>query len=478
MNLRTEVAVVGSGAGGSVVAARLAAAGAEVVVLERGPWLQQRELGDVAPELLARLYRDGGAQTNHEADMAVLQGTCVGGSTVLTNATCARMPESVRREFAAAGFDLPEPRLAAAYRRIESVLELAPRPTEPPPTTPLAEAARSLGLEVAWLQHARRRCPGCSTCNAGCRFGRKLDATQTWLPMARQHDAKVLADVAVRRILHRRGHVRALVCHDLARRVEFLLEAERFVLAGGAIHTPELLLRSGIHRRRAGRRTSFNVGVLVLGEFEAPRPEHRDDVPLLQLVAPRFVVEQLRHPASTPGIALPTTRNDQLLALNVLVPTAPTGEVFLGRGHRVLPRVFDHADIRFVLASDEQQALCDGVRTAAAVLFAAGATQVHLPLRGLPIASSPQQLDDLPLHLRDQRDLVGLGSCHPQGGAAAGGDAERDVVAPDFRVHGFDNLFVADASVFPVGVRVHPMLSVMALADLAAESVGATLTPA
>ncbi|MCB9876679.1 MAG: GMC family oxidoreductase [Planctomycetes bacterium] len=474
MNLRTEVAVVGSGAGGSVVASRLAANGAGVVVLERGPWLRERELGDTAPAQLAQLYRDGGAQTSHETEMTVLQGCCVGGSTVLTNATCARMPEAVRQQFAGFGFDLAEERLDAAYRRIEEVLDLAPpTPRTEPPRTPLADALRSLGHESEVLRQARRRCPGCAACNAGCRFGRKLDATLTWLPLAQRHDARVMPDVAVRRILHRRGHVRALVCHDLARRAEFLVEAERFVLAGGAVNTPELLLRSGIHRRRAGRRTSFNASVTVLGEFAAPRPDAHDDDPLLQVAAPGFVVEQLRYPPSTPGSTPSAGFPGHVVALSVLVPTAPTGEVSLGRGHRVLPRVFDHAEIRFVLANAERQAFGDGLTLAASALFAAGAAQVHLPLVSLPIARSPRDLDDLPLRLRDQRDLVRLGSCHPQGGAAAGGDVERDVVAPDFRVHGFDNLFVVDASVFPVGVRVHPMLSVMALADLAAESVSA-----
>ena len=80
--ITTEFAVSGSGAGGSVVAYHLAAAGAKVAILERGEWLHPKDLSHDEPEMIARLYKDGGAQTNNDADMFVLQGNCVGGSTV------------------------------------------------------------------------------------------------------------------------------------------------------------------------------------------------------------------------------------------------------------------------------------------------------------------------------------------------------------------------------------------------------------
>ena len=75
--MRTEYAVVGSGARGSVVAYRLAA-GAPRDRQGRGPWLHPKDLSHDEPDMIARLYKDGGAQTNNDADMSVLQGSCVG----------------------------------------------------------------------------------------------------------------------------------------------------------------------------------------------------------------------------------------------------------------------------------------------------------------------------------------------------------------------------------------------------------------
>ena len=73
--------------------------------------------------------------------------------------------------------------------------------------------------------------------------------------------------------------------------------------------------------------------------------------------------------------------------------------------------------------------------------------------------------------MQRQGDLVGFGSSHPQGGAVRGDDPRISVVDDEFRVHGFDDLFVADGSVFPHSVGVNPMLSIMAAADYATRSI-------
>jgi choline dehydrogenase-like flavoprotein len=484
----TGCAVVGSGAGGSVVAYHLAAAGRQVTVLERGPWVNPRDVTHEEPAMIARLYKDGGAQTNNEADMFLLQGNCVGGSTVLTNAVCFRMPEDVRRSFAGSGFVLPPDRLAAAYRRVESVLNVGPLPAEVhnPATERLARGLEGIGCEPGWFHKAMLSCIGCGYCNVGCRYGRKMDSSQTWIPMAQARGASVVSDTEVRLIRHSRGVVQALLCRNTRTGVEFEVVADQYVLSGGAINTPELLLRSGIHRGRAGKRTSFNAGAIVFGDFPEPLDGFDGDQMCVHYIEERFAIEQIQNPPVSMALTLPGWPTDHaqrmaryrhLAALGVLVPTSASGEVFLGLGHRLLRRWFDHADVRFRLSVHELAWFREGLRTAAAAMLAAGATQVFLPVAQMPPVRSPEDLDRLPFFLRDQKDLVGFGSSHPQGGAAAGADPERDVVDPGFRVYGFENLHVADASLFPHSIRVNPMLSVMAVADCAAEVIGGKVLP-
>jgi choline dehydrogenase-like flavoprotein len=486
--IRTEYAIVGSGAGGSVVAYHLAASGVSVAVLERGPWRHPSDLSHDEPAMIATLYKDGGAQTNNDANMFVLQGNCVGGSTVLTNAVCFRMPENVRRSFAAHGLDLPVDALAQAFDRVEGVMGVSPLPVEVhnPATAVLARGLDRIGAASGSFHKAMLDCIGCGYCNVGCRYGKKLDASQTWIPMAVDRGATVYADLEIRRIDHSRGKVRGLLARDTRTGEEVRVLAHRYVLAGGAINTPELLLRSGLHRGRAGKRTSFNAGGIVFGDFPQPLDGFDGDQMCVHHLTDRFVIEQIQNPPVSLALTLPGFYGDHaavmqryrhLAALGVLVPTQPSGEVFLGLGHRLLRPLFDHADIRFRMSASELQAFRDGCRTAARAMFAAGALRVLIPSSKRPILDSEADLVHIDDALGSQDDLIGFGSSHPQGGACAGCDPRRDVADQNFRVRGIDNLFVADGSVFPHSVRVNPMLSIMATADIAVQRIASVRPP-
>lgn len=486
--VRTEFAVVGSGAGGSVVAYHLAAAGARVAVLERGPWLHPKQLSHDEPQMIARLYKDGGAQTNNDADMFVLQGTCVGGSTVLTNSVCFRMPEDVRASFERHGMPLPAPALARAHRRVESVLgvEALDRAVHNPATAVLADGFDRIGAAHGEFAKAMDQCIGCGYCNVGCRYGRKMDASQTWVPMAIERGAELIPDMEISRIDAARGRVRGLLGRDRRSGEDVRVVAERYVLAGGAINTPELLLRSGLHRGRAGKRTSFNAGGIVFGEFDRPLDGFDGDQMCLHHIDDRFVIEQCQNPPVSLALTLPgfygehaarMQRYRNLAALGVLVPTKPTGEVFLGLGYRLFRRLFDHADLRYRMSEDELQAFRDGCKTAARALLAAGATRVYAPCAAPLEIRAPEHVDRIDEGMRGQQDLMGFGSSHPQGGACMGADPARDVVDERFRVRGFEDLFVADGSLFPHSVRVNPMISIMATADLAVGAIGGVTPP-
>jgi choline dehydrogenase-like flavoprotein len=84
--------------------------------------------------------------------------------------------------------------------------------------------------------------------------------------------------------------------------------------------------------------------------------------------------------------------------------------------------------------------------------------------------SSPAQLDDLDNQIIDNTDIQ-LHTSHPQGGNAISRDSAQGVVDPDFAVRGAPGVYVCDASVFPAAITVNPQMTVMALAEYAAERI-------
>jgi choline dehydrogenase-like flavoprotein len=477
-DVRCDVAVVGSGAGGSVVAYHLAKGGERVVVLERGADVRPEDMSADELEMIATLYKDGGAQMNTASDMFLLQGSCVGGSTVLTNAVCFRMPEGVRRSLAARGFDLPADRLAESFERIEDVLNVHPLEERlwNAAAWRMVDGMRALGLEPGRFQKAMLGCVACGACNVGCRYGRKLDASLTWIPMARRHGAEVLDRVEVVRLLVERGGVTGLLCRDLRDGRAFRVRADRVVLAGGAINTPELLLRSGVLRDRVGRRTSFNAGAILFAEYDEPLDGFDGDQMCVHHFGDGWILEQVQNPpmsfAMTMAAPMANHHEDlegyrRFASAGVLVPTAAVGRVYLGRGHRLVRSLFDHADVRFRMPDADVATFRRGAEQLVRIFFASGARRVIAPTRARTELRSVADLPRLERALRRHEDLAGLGSSHPHGGATLGDDDRRDVVDPTFRVRGLGNCFVADASLFPESLRVNPMLSIMAVAEQA-----------
>lgn len=483
--LDTQFAIVGTGAAGPVLAYHLARAGRDVVLLERGPRVEPAQMSYDELEMIGRLFKDGGAQMNTNCDMFLLQGNCVGGSTAITNGVCFEFPDGVLDDWEERlRLPIDRGRLAQGQRRVDSVLNVheLEREVFNPGTELIERGIRAVGETACAFRKNFLDCVGCGYCTVGCPNGRKLHSGVTWVPMAESHGCRVLSLTEVERVEVTGSRAKGLRCRDLASGEGLRLRADTVVLCGGAINTPGLLLKSGIRGEdTVGRRASFNVGIICFAEFAEPIDAFDGDQMCVWVDGrPDFVLEQLHNPPASFALTLPLWHRehyDQLdryrfmTSMGTLVATEPRGRIF----HPRLPRW--HEEIRFQATPGELQRLRRGIELTARIFLAAGATKVIPPCAETLIIRNEGDLDGLQGRFDAQRQLTGFGSAHPQGGACIGVERGASVVDPEFRVWGYENLFVCDASVFPTSLRVNPQVPIMAMADYAVSAIAGVDPP-
>ncbi len=466
----TDVCVIGSGAGGSVVAFEAALAGRKTLIIERGPYVRSQDMSHDELKMVARLYKDGGLQLNTSMDMFILQGSCVGGSTVLANYAMFRIPEPVLDEWEKLGTVFDRAALQRSHEKIERVLGVVPAITANMSSGSrlLMKGAQAIGLDVRPMMKALGGCTGCGGCNIGCIWDHKRSALTTHIAWAETHGARVLADTTVDKIDWHRGKVRGLQAFTGPDQEPLYIRAKSVVVAGGAIGSPGLLLKSKI-RGNVGHRVSFNAGAGLVSEFAKPVDTFDGDQMSIYIKCDGYNIEPVHNPPVASSLMVPGwfSQHGELMRkfrhLTYGGPLVATDAV----GRVVHSPFFGHEETRFRMPDHNLQTLKHGLKNQARAMFAAGAERVILPTHIFQTIERPEDVDQIDTAFHSTRE-IGMGTSHPQGGNAWTEDPEISVLDQDFAVRGFDNLFVCDASIFPSGVRVNPIESIMAVADYAA----------
>ena len=479
-----DYVIVGSGAAGAAAARVLADTGASLAIVEEGPAVTTAEFGDRAYPALRRLYRDMGFQlARGRASIPVMQGRCLGGTTVVNSGIVWRLPEAVWAPWQTVhglGQALP---LAALHRYWDQLeTELSVRPTEPEIAGQnnrlLAAATDRLGLSGLPTARYEAGCRGSARCSLGCAYGAKQSMLVSYLPYAAARGAWLICSARVDRVLFEgdravgvRGSFHAL---ERGRRLaSFTLRARRGVLiAASAIQTPILLAQSGVRSPHLGRHFQGHPGAGLAGVFDEPVnlwsgatqgyecDHHRVDG--------RFKVEALSLPpellfARLPGVGRAWIKNiaeaGHLALWAVQLRAYAEGVV---RGSLAA------ANLRFDLEPRDVANLRRGLRVTAELLFAAGAREVITGIHGLPERlTRPEQarlLEEGP----DDPACYTLALTHLFGTARMSVRPADGVVGPDFALHGRRGCYVIDSSVFPTNLGVNPQHTIMAVAMHAA----------
>lgn len=495
--VEVDFCVVGSGPGGSVTAAVLAEAGARVAVVEEGGRYTRRDFNMQEAWAYPAMYQDHGNRATDDLAIMILQGRTVGGGSTVNWTSSLRAPEATLRlwadRHAVRGLDAAA--LAPHFAAVEDRLSVhAGDPDDVNRNNrKLLDGARKLGLAPELIPRNVKGCARLGYCGMGCPLDAKQSAALTYLPDAIASGAELFTDCRVTLVETDRGRVRAVAAEVLDRATDrpkgrLVVYARRgVVLAGGALNTPALLLRSkaGTGSGRVGKRTFLHPTVPMVAWYDEPvegfygppqsvtvrhfadrgarvgyfletSPVH----PMLAALAfpgygdaHRRTAEQLAHAQATIALLVDGHHDDE------------GGRVGVDGAGRV--------SLHYPFGRDLREAAADALVSMARIQLAAGAREVTT-------------LHDQPVSVRSQADLARLAeapfeagrhtlfSAHQMGGCAMGEDRDRAVVDSLGRHHDIHNLWITDGSVFPTSLGVNPQLTILALARLFATEIART----
>jgi choline dehydrogenase-like flavoprotein len=493
--LQADACVIGSGAGGGVIAAELAGAGLSVVVLEMGGYRNEADFKQLELAGMLELYLGGGLASSEDGSISILAGSTLGGGTVVNYMNCIRTPEHIRREWAAMGIDGIDQ--DHYERHIDSVwnrLSVNDAATSQNRThRMLIDGCETLGYSHRPLtRNTDTSCEDprvCGYCCFGCQNGCKQSTMKTFLQDAADAGARFVVGARAERILTRDGRavgVEATVTHEDGSTTTLSVEAPNVVVAAGAIESPALLLRSGIGGPAAGRHLRLHPAALVGGVYEQPiegwigqiqsalSDEFRDCEGEYG-----FLIEATTVAPAIVAMAMPWTDglgHKQLLErkLTHIAPFVSVardhgeGQVVIDEHGRAVTRwsLDDELDARMF-----RRAMVELAR----LQRAAGAKEIITFYQQQPLQWREGEDFDAFVQGIERGSLlandIAVFTAHQMGSCRMGSDPAESVADGRGELHDTVGVWIGDASAFPTAPGVNPMISIMSLAHRTAANI-------
>jgi len=478
MNPNFDILIIGSGAGGGTVAQELSplcAKGARIGLLEWGGKFEPKDNTRDELGMAEKYYFDGGGFLTQQKDMTLAFAKSVGGSTSVYTGTSLKAPADVFERWNVPGItreDL-DPRYDQFIKENNVHLNSADEINDN--NRLFYEACQRLKWHAEQFPVNTRHCQGLATCNLGCAAGAKQGTAQVQIPKAIENGVELFPLTRVNKITEHEVYI-------TGPEGEQTLTAKKIVVCAGAIHSPTLLMKSfGSKISPAlGRYFTCHPALILVGQHAHPIQNTQghpksyfcDEFTANQnflletcIYYPFTLAKNLTGFGSEMDELMGHFSSLQMILALAIDPAEKHNRVYLNRqGKPVVDYYFHEKTLNAFVAA---------MKASTRIFFAAGAERVHAPaMEDFFIARSQEDHMDQLIH----RDFLKLGkisisAAHLMGGCRMGVDPNESVCDSWGKVHGFQDLYVADASLFPAASEVNPYLTIMALAHRVAEGI-------
>jgi choline dehydrogenase-like flavoprotein len=499
--LEADVAIIGTGAGGGVTAEILSQAGLKVLLIEEGPLKSSNDFKMDERDAYKDLYQENAGRMSKDGAMSILQGRCVGGTTVINWTSSFRTPEQTLQywsdEFKTEGVSKEE--MAPWFDKMEKRLNIAPWDFEANENNKvLMRGADKLG--ISW-QAIPRNVAGCwnlGYCGTGCPTNAKQSMLVTTIPSAMDKGSQLLYSARAERLIIEDDKVTGIeiTALDKAYRptgVKLTVKAPTVVLAAGGINGPAMMLRSDAPDPKGlvGKRTFFHPTIFSFAKFEqeinpyygAPQAIYSDHFQWQTVDGPigyKLEVPPL-HPGLTSVLLMGHGESHfddirKLPNMNAVISLLRDGfhEDSIGGSIELA------SDGSAVIDYPMTDYLWEGVKrthlTMAEIQFAAGAKAVKPAHVDAKFETSLEACKAAIDNLAYEECKALVGSAHVMGGMTMGEDLDRCVVDSKGKYHYLDNLYVIDGSLFPTSIGANPQLSIYGMACRLATGLAEKLT--
>jgi choline dehydrogenase-like flavoprotein len=499
-----DVCIIGSGAAGAVLFKELGESGKRVILLERGGYHEGKDMNQREFDMLPLLWKNAGFNFNDSLRLAIAQGCCLGGSTIINDAVCFDTPKPIREEWREHyGVNFTENEWLDHTKRVNEILHVS-EVTEDElnrNNKMLREGAKKIGLK----EHRKNfrnciNCMQCGYCHIGCHYETKQNVLVTYIHQALKNsdsNARIYCNCYVDKINYDWGKIVKdiegnFVDIDGNKKYRIKVNAKIVILCAGAISSSKILLENGIAEDTAGKGLCLHPGIQVIGDFDY-EIKGNQGVPMSYTVhdfgitrtsdetiqqwnhtnGSEFLIESIFIPILQFSIALSASgiqehqklikRFNNYAMAGIVVRDNNIGQVNITNTNRA--RVIYEPRLK------ELNALAKGVEVLGKMWFSLGANKIIVPYRGMSIIEREEDIPKITNKIINEPENLFMGSAHPQSGNKIGQDSKSSVIDSDCKVHGFDNLFVCDASVFPTAVGVNPQITVMTVSSIIASRI-------